>query len=198
MIQPQQCAYVIFAILISMQALGALSILILTFGLIVIPVAWPLDIKHTFSQHVARHKASITYYIALFSVFLVAFSVFYIGWFIPTLQLPFYTSILYCVAMITQYTCTFIPEIGGMKSVLHRILAATSAFTLIPLTLALLTIPSPAMRVTVLASVSIMIILPIIFLHKRLKRYLGESYLIQALYYAAFFTPVLIATYTQS
>jgi hypothetical protein len=181
--------------MIPLQSLGIGSIILLAIGLTLTPLLWPLDIHHTFSQHVARKRSSIVYYVVLFSLFLPLFLLFFMGWFIPHFHLPFYTTLLVLIVAVTQYACTFIPETTGWKRTWHRSLAAGSAFALIPLVLSLIAIPNTSLRIVVIICAVAMVLLSIIFLNPRFSR-IGESFYIQALYYTAFFLPVLLATYT--
>ncbi len=175
------------------QHLGIASVSLLAIGLAIIPVKWPYSIKHTFSQHIARYRASIIYYIILFSVFLPLFLIFFGGWFVPHFQLPLYVLVLMGVVAFLQLACTLIPELPGWRREWHRALAGLSAFGLMPIVASLLFIPSTLIQVLVIISLALMIILPIIFLGH--SKRLGESYIIQTLYYAAFFIPILVVTY---
>lgn len=174
--------------------LGVISITVLTTGLTLIPIIWPLSAKHTFSQHIARHRSSMIYYLILFSIFLPLFLFFFLGWFVPHFQLPVVVTVAILFVGVTQYACTFIPETVGWRRQWHRALAGASAFGLMPIVAALLLIPSPLLQTLALCSLIIMIILPIISLTPRFRIF-GESYWIQVLYYVAFFAPVMVAAY---
>lgn len=177
-----------------LQSFGAISVAILALGLAIIPVVWPYSTKHTFSQHIARHRSSTIYYCLLFTLFLPLFLSFFIGWFIPHFHLP--PVLILCIAFValTQYICTFIPETTGWKRQWHRVLAGGSAFGLIPIVASLLLLPYLSITILVYCSLTLMILLPIAFLHPYFHKF-GESYIIQAIYYAAFFIPVLITAY---
>ena len=181
--------------MVILQHLGIASVVILAVGLSLIPMVWPYSIKHTFSQHIARHKSSTLYYSILFSIFLPLFLTFFIAWLVPHLQLPTIVTVLIVAVAITQYACTFIPETHGWRRQWHRALAGSSAFGLIPIVFSLTFVPHMPVQVTATCSSILMLILPIIFLHPKFHKF-GESYIIQAIYYAAFFTPVIVATYT--
>ena len=159
-------------------------------------MVWPYSIRHTFSQHVARQRSSYVYYVIMFSVFLPLFLLFFIGWLIPHAGLPAWSAAFICIASITQYACTFIPETVGWKRRWHRILATTSAFGLIP-PIIILAIFSHIYEVRLISvlSVIVMFVMPIIFLQPKVLKRFGESYLIQVAYYGAFFVPVLVAAY---
>ena len=54
--------------------------LITVIGLSIVLKVWPDGINRTFSQHVARHKASIIYYILLFSIILPLLLLYIFKW----------------------------------------------------------------------------------------------------------------------
>lgn len=151
----------------------------------------------SFSQHVALHKYSIAYYIALFSVVLPLLLLFLLGWFMPEYNLSAWFGFFVASSAAAQFACTLIPEVGGWKSYYHRLLASVSAVMLVPALLILLfseTINTPA-RIITLASLLIMtsIIYRLVVSHGKHRMLL----VIQSVYYAAFFAPILFLAYLQ-
>lgn len=109
-----------------------LGIIILALGLYGVIRFWPEGgLAKTFSQHVAPYHRGVLYYVALFTVTLPIFALFFFGWFIPYHQPAFLFGVLIAVALLTQYACTFVAEVSGTKARVHRGLASVSALALL-------------------------------------------------------------------
>lgn len=177
------------------KPLGLVSAIILIVGLSLVVRYWPQGMSKTFSQHVASSKRGILYYTLLFTVVLSILLVFFIGWFVPYFGLSAWFTFFLVFSAATQYLCTLVPETGGKKSQLHRMLAGASAVALLPVMaiLARSNNISAAARAITLASLVVMIwIVATIAYRKAEHKYF---LILQSLYFLAFFVAVLSATY---
>lgn len=173
---------------------GLLSFLILLCGLIFIVIRWPQGKHVTFSGHVAVAKHKIAYYIALFAVVLPLLVLFFVKWFAPTFNMPVWFSAALITSAIAQQACTLIPETGGWKTRWHAILAGISGFALLPLLVFMLVSDYiPAMgKVTSFIS---LVCMTGIIIAIAVRKASGQYLILQALYYAAFFIPILLVSY---
>ena len=129
------------------------------------------------------------------SVFLPLFLLFFLGWFGPHYKLPPIVAVIMTMVMGMLYACVFIPETHGRKRLRHRGLAVCASFGLIAVAASLIIlIPLSVIRIYGIFCVLIMTILPIVFL--RVRKF-GESYIIQAIYFALFFSLIMLATYLE-
>ena len=179
----------------SYKYLGLLTICILAAGLTYIVVKWPNSKHATFSQHIAASKASIIYYIVLFGIVLTLLTLFFLKWFIPTFEPSMWFSVFVITSSIAQFVCTLIPEVGGWRSVSHRVLAGLSGLLLIPALFLLL--HSESIRdfdkALVVLGLGVMIsVILTVLLQKAKPRY---SLILQSAYFTAFFLPILVITY---
>jgi hypothetical protein len=180
---------------ISLKHLGALAVIILVFGLSFVALQWPRGKHATFSQHVAVHKHAVLFYNLLFTISLPLLIVFFTGWFVPTRHLSLWFTVSIVAASILQYIVTVIPEIGGWKTRLHRILAGLSALFLLPPVVMLLFLqPSNAIvQLVILASLLMMTsIIAVISINQAKHSHL---LFLQAGYFTAFFLAIMVATY---
>jgi hypothetical protein len=99
--------------------LGLFSVVFLAVALAVLETIWGPDYTKTFSRLVAKRRLSIAYYFVVFSIFLVLFSFFVLGWLVPKLQLSNLFVIVYLVGAISQFICVSLPEIKGLKIKVH-------------------------------------------------------------------------------
>jgi hypothetical protein len=120
---------------------------------------------------------------------------FFIQWFIPTFKLPVLFTIFIVLSAVAQFTCTLVPESGGLKSKYHRFLAACSAVLLLPamLILAFSSNITSAMMVLTITMLCIMVgIIVFLAIVKGTHKYL---LLLQAGYFTCFFVAILGITY---
>lgn len=181
----------------ALKPLGALSVFILTIGLLLVVRFWSQGLSKTFSQHVATSKKGIVYYTLLFTIVLPLLLVFFIGWFVPTFQLSSWFTVFLVVATTTQYLCTLIPETGGIRSQYHRFLAGLSALALIPVVTMLMTASTVSVFNRTVASVSLLCMVGIIAILVAKRAEHKYFLLLQSLYFAAFFVTVLSMTYVR-
>lgn len=177
------------------KILGLLSVVILLCGLIFVIIKWPQGKHLTFSQHVAKQKQSIIYYAALFTVVLPLLLLFFVGWFTPTFKLPVWFNIFIVTASVTQLACTLIPEVGDWKTKYHQALAGISAICLIPSLLFILLSNQIDSLSRLLAAMAVIIMLGIIYLLIKGAGKHSHFLILQSLYFAVFFIPVLTASY---
>lgn len=178
--------------LFSEKYFGIISIAILLIGLLFLVKKWPKDLQHTYSQHAAVNKASVIYYICLFTIALPMLAVFLFDWLVPTFNVSVLFIILISFSLICQYACTLVPEIGAnVKN--HHILAGISGFLLLPGLVTLLYAPGVDFSDKVITVVSIIIMIGIILrVASRKSKY---ALLLQSGYFIAFFTPIVAIAY---
>jgi hypothetical protein len=178
-----------------MQHLGLFVILLLIAGLTFTVMAWKGGLHMTFSQHVARKRSSAVFYSLLFMTTLPLLMWFFTAWLVPVKKLPSEFLWFASVAVLFQILCTWVPEKGGRKTLIHRILTAISGISLIPLVAIIANTQSlsAATRNTAWLALFIMLLLLSIALRKQK----GHRYalLLQIGYYAAFFIVILLTTY---
>lgn len=174
---------------------------IVVLGLSTVLKLWPYGMHRTFSQHVARHKSGILYYIALFATILPLLLVFIFKWFIPTFHPSALFGFFIILASISHFACTLVPETGGRKTTIHQLLAYLSADCLLPATLIVALTSSVSLigRMAAIIASSIMAIIIILFVKSYVKNKGEHQYLLalQAAYFALFFITLVIATYTK-
>lgn len=175
--------------------LGLLAFMLLVVGLTFVVTKWPYGINRTFSQHVARHKTAVYFYIVFFVVVLALLLSFFLGWFIPTFSLGLSFTLLVVGSAAFQFACTLVPETGGTKSKIHRYLAFVSADLLLPavIIMAFTDAFSAFSKITSLIMATIMSAIIIVMV----KNNAEHKYLLilQAVYFLAFFIAVLVSTY---
>ena len=162
---------------------------------------WPYGKDHTFSQHVARHKSAILYYIGLFAVVLPLLLLFIFNWFVPTFNPPLVFGYLIVLAAAAQFACTLVPETGGRKTTAHQMLAYLAADCLLPVTfiIALLTTVSSIARIIAVVSSLVMVSIIGIMVWAYFKNHgrHKDLLILQSVYFAVFFITLLITTYTK-
>jgi hypothetical protein len=174
--------------------LGLLAVLILVVGLAFVVIRWPQSRHLSFSQHVALRKQSIIYYSLLFCVALPLLLLFFIGWFPPTFNLPIWFNILLITSSVTQIACTFVPEVGGWKTKYYRALAGMSGICLLPALLILFSNRIDAFS-RVFVTLGIITMLGVVINATKNKGKPNNLLILQCLYYAAFFIPILTISY---
>jgi hypothetical protein len=186
----------LFAMLRAMdyRYFGLLSFAVLVCGLTFIVLRWPQGKHVTFSGHVAVAKHKIVYYIALFAVALPLLVLFFVKWFAPAFNLPIWFSVSLIISAVAQQACAFVPEVGGWKTRCHAILTGISALSLLPpLTFILASdhIPAIGRAVTFISLLCMASIITLLAIKRGDRYYL----ILQAVYYTAFFAPVLLISY---
>lgn len=178
-----------------MQHLILLVTIVLAAGLAYVPVRWPGGLHMTFSQHVARARWSKIYYSLLFLVTLPLLLWFFIAWFVPEKDLPAAFMWFAIVAVIFQIACTFVPEIGGVRTKVHRILAGISGLAMLPLMIILALAEHLSFFTKLVALVMLIAMLVLLTIALRNQNGHGKALLLQIGYYACFFIAILAATY---
>lgn len=181
----------------SYKYFGLQAFLALLAGLLFIIWKWPEGKHLTFSQHVAVSKARIVYYVLLFSLVLPLLLLFFARWFVPTFALSPWFMTFMVVASLTQYGCTLIPEVGGLKTQTHRLLAGISALCLVPPLIILATADSVATMGKLLTLGSLFVMTGIIWAVALGRGKHNYFLLLQSGYFVAFFVPVLWISYLQ-
>ena len=181
-----------------LKHLGLLSFLVLCIGLAYLVYKWPQGRHSTFSKHAAAQPKTIIYYIVLFATALPLLTIFYVGWFKPTFQLPALFLISVILSEILQHIVTIIPEIGGWKTKWHGTLTGASALLLLPALFFLALSPRSTSLDRTITILSLAIMLCIVAYQALIvdKRNSRNQMIFQCGYYGAFFMAILFATYT--
>jgi hypothetical protein len=171
------------------------ALLILLIGLVILALRWPQGINKTFSQHAAAQKVTIIYYIALFLLVLPILYIFFYKYFVPHYQLS--NLVLYLVAFssLAQIACTFIPETGGMKTIIHQLFAGVSGLLLIAVIGYLMAASTISSFDKIIMGASLAIMLFILSLVIVWKRSPLPQLLLQSVYFGVFFIAILFATF---
>jgi hypothetical protein len=175
--------------------LGLLAAAILLVGLLGVLHFWPNGKNRTFSQHVAISKAGIAYYILLFTIILPLLLLFFLKWFVPRFEISSWFTVLIVLSAVTQYLCTLIPEVGGTKTKVHRLLAFISA-TCLPAALIIASSTgnfTDVGRTILLGAVGTMIVIVAVLIKSRVEH--GRLLYHQAAYFFVFFVGILGVTY---
>jgi hypothetical protein len=178
-----------------MQHLILLVITLLVIGLAYVPLRWPGGLHMTFSQHVAAQRRSIIYYILLFLVTLPLLLWFFVDWLVPERSLPGAFVWFATIAVAFQIACTFVPETGGIRTTIHRLLTGISGFAMLPLVVMLVVGRQLSAFTQIMAGLTLawmLVMLSIALMHQKGH---DKALLLQVGYYAGFFVAILTATY---
>lgn len=173
-----------------MGILLIVSIVLLAAGLVFLVTNWSRGWEHSFSQHAAQTPGATVYYAVLFVLVLVPLNAAMFAWFVPTFHVSVVAGWLIVAASALQMACALLPERGKTVNV-HRRLAGASAMLLLPcLWIFFAGDIGVTARLSIIAATVIMIGCIVWLLLDKQGR---VPYGVQALYYAAFFAPLLIA-----
>ena len=178
-----------------MEHLIILIILLLIAGLFFTVTKWKGGLYMTFSQHAATNRWSKVFYALLFLITLPMLMLFFADWFVPIKHLPNAFLWFAAIAIVFQILCTWFPEEGGKKTIIHRILTGISGIAILPLVLIIAASPHFSMIVRSIAWVGLfimMIFLGIALMHQKGFRY---ALLLQIGYYTIFLIVILTTTY---
>lgn len=173
-----------------MQHLIVIIILLLIAGLTFTVTKWKGGLHMTFSRHAATSRWSKIFYALLFLVTLPMLMLFFVEWFIPTKDIPSIFLWFAAVACLFQILCTWFPEEGGRKTIIHRILTGISGISLLPLIVIIAT--SKSLSATIHNTAWLAFLVMIALSHQKGYRY---ALLLQIGYYTAFFIVILMTTY---
>lgn len=178
-----------------MQHLGLVVITLLVIGLAITIVKRPASLNKTFSQRVANSKRAEMYYALLFVCTLPLLYVFFAHWLVPERGISQNFLWFAAVAVLFQIACMFVPERGGVYTIVHRILAAISGIALLPMVAIIATTQSVFGLLQQL--VWILFIMMATLLVVALLNQKGFKYalLLQSGYYILFFVAILAVTY---
>ncbi|HSW99893.1 MAG TPA: hypothetical protein VLH38_02550 [Patescibacteria group bacterium] len=179
-----------------MRYIGLLSSLFLVAALFLAEVKWGPDYRKTFSRLVAQRRASILYYFIVFSLFLVAFSIFIIWWFIPHYKLTLSFTALYAIGAIAQGVCITVPEVGGKKTKIHLLAAGImSASTVLQMLLILLLIPLK-LSALIVGTLSTCIMLTSWLGYIFNLGFIKQELAVQSLYFAGYLITIIVVSFT--
>lgn len=178
-----------------MQHLILLVVILLIAGLAYVPVRWPGGLHMTFSQHVAAARWSRIYYSLFFLIILPLLLWFFIAWLVPEKDLPTAFIWFAAVAVAFQIACTFVPEVGGIRTKIHRILTGISGFAMLPLVIMLALAQHLSLFTKFVALGMLVVMLVLLAIALRHQKGHNKALLLQIGYYGGFFIAVLAATY---
>ena len=178
-----------------MQHLGLVSFLIFFIGLLVTVTKLPGGLHLTFSQRVAHRKKVKILYSLLFIVGLSILYLFFKLWLVPTKHLPLAFLLFAAISIFFQVACTFIPEEGGTKTLIHRLLTGISGAALLPLMIILMTSQTINTSLRVITGVSLILMLFLLIVALANQKGFKYALLLQIGYYAIFFCSILLVTY---
>lgn len=178
-----------------MQHLILLVIVLLAAGLTYVPVRWPGGLHKTFSQHVARDRWSKVYYSLFFLVTLPLLLLFFVAWLVPVKNLPAAFIWFATIAVVFQIVCTFVPEDGGVRTKIHRVLTGISGFAMLPLVIMLALAEHLSFFTKLVAAGMLVVMLMLLTIALRHQKGHDKALLLQVGYYTGFFIAILAVTY---
>ena len=149
----------------------------------------------TFSQHAATNRSSKVFYSLLFMFILPILMLFFSAWFVPEKSLPVVFLWFAGVAVVFQIACTWVPEEGGIKTVIHRILTSISAVAMLPLVAIVAMAPSLSVLVRTTSLAVLVLMISLLGIALKNQKDHERALLLQVGYYSAFFISILSATY---
>lgn len=178
-----------------MQHLLLIDIVLLIAGLAFVLVKWPGGKHMTFSQHVAVSRASQVYYSLLFLVTLPLLLWFFVGWLVPEKGLPVSFTWFAVIAVLFQILCTFVPETGGRRTTMHRLLTGISGVAMLPLVVIIAMAADLSTSVHLVAWLGLTIMASLLGIALANQKGFPWALWLQIGYYAVFFVVMLSATY---
>lgn len=175
--------------------LGLLAVALIVIGIVFVLYTWPQNRNLTLSQHVARKREAILFYSALFFVTMPILVTFFIKWFVPEFRISGWFTAAMVGSAVSQCACTLVPETGGKQSMYHRILAGISAALLLPALVILLVQDSLGAAQKVVVAGSLLVMLCVVAIAARAGDKHTNSLILQIVYFASFFLPILFITY---
>jgi hypothetical protein len=179
----------------AMQNLGLLSFLLLGAGLTFTVTKWPGGLHMTFSQHAAVSRWSKVFYSLLFMIVLPVLFLFFAMWFVPAKGLPGAFLWIAAISVLFQIACTWIPEEGGRKTIIHRLLTSVSGVALLPLIVIIATSSNLSTLVRYTAWVALIAMVALLMVALGNQKGFRYALLLQVGYYAAFIGVILLVTY---
>ena len=178
-----------------MQHLIILIILLLIAGLTFTVTKWKGGLHMTFSGHAATSRWSKIFYALLFLFTLPMLMLFFMEWFVPTKNLPSTFLWFAAIACIFQIRCTWVPDEGGRKTVVHRILTGVSGVTLLPVVLIIATSSQLSFIVKTITWIELILMITLLTIALANQKGYRFVLLLQIGYYAIFFIIILTTTY---
>ena len=169
--------------------------MLLIVGLGFVVTKWPGGINMTFSQHAAANRSSKIFYSSLFLITLPILMLFFSAWLVPQKGLSDVFLWFAGVAVVFQIVCTWVPEDGGMRTLVHRILTSISGIAMLPLVAIIATAPNLSIFVRTISLIALFLMIALLGMALRNQKGYKKALLLQVGYYAAFFSAILSATY---
>lgn len=178
-----------------MQHLGLVSFLIFFIGLLITATKLPGGLHLTFSQRVARRKKAKILYSLLFIVGLSILYLFFKLWLVPTKHLPSAFLLFAAISIFFQIACTFVPEEGGTKTLIHRLLTGISGVALLPLMIIIASAQTIGVNTRIFTCIALILMLFLLIVALANQKEFKYALLLQIGYYSLFFSIILLVTY---
>jgi hypothetical protein len=158
------------------KVLGPLAVGVLWTGLLTIMVRWPRQRHRSLSVHAAASRHAFLVMAAARTISTPLFFLFMAGWLVPYLDLPKSYLMIVALMSLCDLVSAWTPDSKGWVSRLHKTMAYTVAFLMLPITAGVLFSPrvSAAGRGVAIAALSYMALAWVlfIFVRKSLNYYL--------------------------
>lgn len=178
-----------------MRHLGLFSLLLIIAGLTFTVMKWPGGLHMTFSQHVARRRSSKVFYSVVFMTTLPLLMAFFVAWLVPTKNLSNEFLLYAAIAIVFQIVCTWVPEEGGRKTIVHRILTSISGIALLPLMYIIATSANLPMTIRNASWIGLVVMISLLVIALKNQKGYRYALLLQIGYYATFFIVIMMVTY---
>jgi hypothetical protein len=120
---------------------------------------------------------------------------FFANWLVPTKNLSSAFLWFSAIAILFQIFCTWVPEEGGRKTVVHRILTGISGAALLPLMVILAISTNLSMTIRNAAWIGFVVMIGLLVTALNNQKGYRYALLLQVGYYTAFFIVILMVTY---
>lgn len=154
-----------------------------------------MDYSRSLSLHVANEPRTIWLFAIVSTIAAVPLAVFMIFWFVPVLQLQWWFTVLFAVAMTAQLVAAWIPHTTGWMAEVHQFCAYLMAYLLAPLAVFILFSPVLPLVAKLLIGAILVWMVFSLWLYHVSERARQLFLLYQSGYVASFYTILLIATY---
>lgn len=149
----------------------------------------------TISQHAASNSNALKLFATILIAGGLAFYVWLVRWFTPTLNLSALFVILVTIALLTQVVAGLIPDSEGLKSKIHRAAAYSGAFLYLPLSALILTASKISTPAQIIGLVCFLYMIIASFSYFFVKKARNHYLIFQTLYIVAFQIVILAAAY---
>jgi len=159
-------------------------------------IKWGPSYYKTFSRLIAKKRSSIIYYFVVFSMFLITFSIFIVGWFVPHHKLPPLFTVIYILGVIAQGICIAVPEVGGNKTTIHLFAAGIMSTSVILQTIFILLLIPLKLSALIVGALSTCIMLSSWLGYIFNFGFIKQELAVQSLYFAGYLITIIVVSFT--